>query len=82
MAKDLAYDETGRDPTEVRVVELKPGDRIVVESESVGTPERRGEILEIVEGSLAVSYRVKWDDGHESLVQPAAGAFRLDREPA
>ena len=55
----------------------KPGDRIAVETETVGQPERQGEVLEIVEGSLGISYRVRWNDGHESLLQPAAGAARV-----
>jgi hypothetical protein len=53
------------------------GDRIVVESEHVGTPPREGEVLEIVEGGVAVSYRIRWDDGHESLYAPAAGGARF-----
>lgn len=59
-------------------MEAKPGDVITVESESVGQPERRGEILEVVQGSLGVSYRIRWDDGHESLLQPAAGSVQVE----
>jgi hypothetical protein len=53
------------------------GDRIVVESEHVGTPPREGEILEVVKGGVTVRYRVRWDDGHESLYAPAAGGARF-----
>jgi hypothetical protein len=53
------------------------GDRIVVESEHVGTPPREGEIVEIVEGGVSTHYRVRWDDGHESLFAPAAGGARI-----
>ena len=51
----------------------KAGDRIVVESESVGTATREGEVLEVIEGSVGVRYRVRWTDGHESLFSPGPG---------
>lgn len=49
------------------------GDRIVVDSDKAGTPAREGEILEIVEREYGTSYRVRWDDGHESIFRPTAG---------
>lgn len=55
----------------------KVGDRIVVESETVGTPSREGEILEVIEGALSVRYRIRWEDGHESLLAPGGGAARI-----
>ena len=55
----------------------KPGDRIIVESEAVGQPEREGEILEVIEGETSVRYRVRWGDGRESLFSPGAGSARL-----
>jgi hypothetical protein len=58
-------------------MEPKPGDRIAVETEHVGQPEREGEILQIIEGSTSVTYRVRWLDGRESLFTPAAGAMRI-----
>lgn len=58
-------------------MDAKPGDHVAVEAETVGQPERRGEVLEVIEGSTAVRYRVRWDDGHESLFTPAAGAMRV-----
>ena len=57
----------------------EPGDRIVVDSHHVGTPPRDGEVVEVVEGSARVSYRVKWDDGHESLFTPEAGSIHVAR---
>ena len=53
------------------------GDRIVVESESVGTPTREGEILEVIEGEIGLRYRVRWQDGHESVFTPSGGAARI-----
>jgi hypothetical protein len=55
----------------------KVGDRIVVESETVGTPTREGEILEVIEGSVGVRYRVRWQDGHETLFTPSVGSARI-----
>jgi hypothetical protein len=52
-------------------------DRIVVESEKVGRPAREGEVLEVIEASYGTSYRVAWDDGHESTFQPSAGSARI-----
>jgi hypothetical protein len=51
----------------------KPGDVIVIESEKVGSPPREGEVLEILHGRISVSYRVRWQDGHESVIAPGAG---------
>lgn len=58
-------------------MEAETGDRILVEAETVGQPEREGEVLEVVEGATQVTYRVRWSDGHESLFTPAAGALRV-----
>jgi hypothetical protein len=44
-----------------------------VESETVGTPPREGEVLEVIEGEVGVRYRVRWADGHESILTAAAG---------
>ena len=52
------------------------GDRIVVESEKVGVPAREGEILEVIEAEYGTSFRVRWDDGHESTFHPTAGSAR------
>jgi Domain of unknown function (DUF1918) len=59
------------------------GDRIVVESEAVGTPTREGEILEVVEGEVGDRFRVRWADGHETVFTPSGGSARIvPREPA
>jgi Domain of unknown function (DUF1918) len=49
------------------------GDRIVVESEKVGMPDRCGTVA-AVDGQML---RVKWDDGSESSFIPAAGSLRV-----
>ncbi len=53
------------------------GDQIVIESESVGTPAREGEILEVIEKPVGVRYRVRWSDGHESVFTPSIGSARI-----
>ena len=52
-------------------------DRIVVESEKVGRPPREGDVLEVIEASYGKSYRVAWDDGHESTFRPSVGSARI-----
>jgi hypothetical protein len=58
-------------------MQAKPGDRIAIETEHVGEAEREGEVLEIIEGSTSVTYRVRWRDGRETLFTPVAGAMRI-----
>jgi hypothetical protein len=55
----------------------KPGERIEVESEAVGQPTREGEILEVIQGAVAIRYRVRWSDGHESVFSPSGGAAKI-----
>jgi Domain of unknown function (DUF1918) len=57
-------------------MELKVGDRVIVESESTERPPRMGVIEEVVRGAPAPRYRISWDDGHGSIYTPAAGALR------
>ena len=55
----------------------KAGDRIEIESETVGTPAREGEIVEVIQGQVSVRYRVRWRDGHESVMAPSGGTARI-----
>jgi hypothetical protein len=57
----------------------EPGDRIVVESEKVGTPPREGEILEVIESPVGPSFEVRWDDGRHTGFRPTAGSARIIR---
>lgn len=58
-------------------MDAKQGDRIVVETEHVGDVEREGEVLEVIESDLGTRYRVKWRDGRETVLTPAAGSVRV-----
>jgi uncharacterized protein DUF1918 len=62
-------------------MELKAGDRVEVESESTERPPRTGVVKEVVREAPSPRYRISWDDGHESIYTPAAGALRR-LEPA
>jgi hypothetical protein len=53
------------------------GDSIVLESERVGQAAHSGVIEEVLREQPA-RYRVRWEDGHESIVTPAAGAARIE----
>jgi hypothetical protein len=56
-----------------------PGDVIVVDSMKVGSPSREGEVLEVIRGPVTVSYRVQWNDGHQTLLTPSGGNTRVVR---
>jgi hypothetical protein len=56
----------------------KVGDRVVAESESTERPPRRGEVLEVMRDDPHPRYRIRWDDGHETIYTPAAGALRVE----
>lgn len=51
------------------------GDRLVVESNKVGSGRKVGEIVECLGGAGHQHYRVRWDDGHESTMYPSTDAF-------
>lgn len=53
------------------------GDRIVVESEKVGAPPRRGEVVAVSGRMLTV----RWEGGEQSTFVPSAGSLRIE-EPA
>src|SRR3972149_2681595 len=74
----------GAKPTPVRrtstgAIRARRGDLIVIDSPHVGSPPREGEVLRVIHGEVSVSYRVKWADGHETLISPAAGTVTIVR---
>jgi hypothetical protein len=60
---------------------LKAGDRVVAESESTERPPRPGVIEEVVQTEPKPRYRIRWDDGHESIYSPADGALHPAEQP-
>jgi hypothetical protein len=55
----------------------KVGDRVVMESERIERPPRKGEILEVLGAGDGIYYRVRWEDGHESEFFPSAGSLTI-----
>ena len=56
---------------------FSPGDHVVAEAESTERTARHGVIQEVVHDDPHPRYRIRWDDGHESIYTPADGALRL-----
>jgi hypothetical protein len=57
------------------------GDRVVAESESTERRARAGTIREVVRDDPP-RYRIEWDDSHESIYTPAAGALHAESKHA
>jgi hypothetical protein len=62
-------------------MEARVGDTIVVESERATQAARAGTIEEVLKAEPA-RFRVRWEDGHESIVSPHAGSARIERRKA
>ena len=57
-------------------MKAKVGATIVVESERATASARRGVIEEVLREDPA-RYRVRWDDGRETIFAPAAGVAQI-----
>ena len=57
------------------------GERVVAESESTDRRSRPGVIEEVLRGDPSPRYRIRWDDGHETIYTPASGALRAEQRP-
>lgn len=51
------------------------GVRVEEQARSTEHPRRTGLIEEVVCGDPAPRYRIRWDDGHQSVYTPAAGCL-------
>jgi len=58
------------------------GDIIVISGHYVGESERIGEILEVLGELPHESYRVRWEDGRESVFRPGSDATIQHSTPA
>jgi len=58
---------------------FEDGDRVVAESESTDRRPRPGVIEEVLRGNPSPRYRIRWDDGHETIYTPASGALRAEQ---
>lgn len=54
------------------------GDRLIVEGPVVDRSRRHGEVLEVLGDGDEQRYRVRWDDGSESIYVPGPDA-RVER---
>ena len=54
--------------------QTKPGDRVVVEAHRVGQAHRTGEILEVLGEPGQEHFRVRWEDGAETIFYPSDDA--------
>jgi Domain of unknown function (DUF1918) len=61
-------------------MKLEVGNHIKVEAESTEQRPRTGVIQEVVDEAPSPRYRVRWEDGHESIYAPAAGAMGRDEQ--
>ena len=78
--KTTAKKTTGRKAlAKEAAIRPRRGDLIVIDSPQVGSPPREGEVLKVIHGEVGVSYRVKWTDGHETLIAPTAGNVTIVR---
>lgn len=57
------------------------GKRVVTESESTERRPRPGVIEEVLRGDPSPRYRIRWDDGRETIYTPASGALRAEKRP-
>jgi hypothetical protein len=48
------------------------GDQIVVDARQLGSPPRKGTILEVLGEGERAHYRVRWVDGAETIFFPAS----------
>jgi Domain of unknown function (DUF1918) len=55
------------------------GDTIIVESERATQPARTGVVEEVIQEDPA-RVRVKWEDGHTSILTPSAGVATVSRK--
>jgi hypothetical protein len=55
-------------------MKLEVGTRNNVEAETTERPPRTGHVAEVVSEPPTPRYRIRWDDGLESIFAPAAGA--------
>jgi hypothetical protein len=58
---------------------FQAGDRVTAESESIARRSRAGTVREVLRDEPP-RYRIEWDDGHESIYTPAAGALHAETE--
>jgi hypothetical protein len=59
----------------------KIGDQLVLQGTHVGDDRRIGTIIEIEHPDGSPPYRVRWPDGHESIISPGPDARIVPHQP-
>lgn len=54
---------------------LRPGDRVTTQRPSTEPPGRAGVVAEVLGSDEHPRFRIRWDDGHESIYTPEAGTL-------
>jgi putative ribosome biogenesis GTPase RsgA len=76
-AANLSNSAAARNPREGETqMSVQVGDRIVVESERASQPSRAGVIEEVLHEDPS-RVRVRWEDGHTSILSPSAGVASI-----
>ena len=57
------------------------GTSVVAQSQSTTRGPRPGVIEEVLRGDPSPRYRVRWDDGHETIYAPASGTLQAQPRP-
>jgi hypothetical protein len=52
----------------------KQGDQIVIDTTTLDALRRRGEVIEVIGHGEREHYRIRWQDGHESVYFPGPDA--------
>jgi hypothetical protein len=55
-------------------MQAKQGDHIVIETAALDAPRRHGEVVEVLGQGDREHYRIRWQDGHESVYFPGPDA--------
>ena len=63
-------------------MDAQQGDRLVIEGTQVGAARRAGTVVEVLGSPPSRHYRVRWDDGHETIFFPSADAVLEDQQRA
>jgi hypothetical protein len=64
---------------------FEAGTAVLTQAGSTSRGPRTGVIEEVLRGDPSPRYRVRWDDGHESVLTPADGVLKAQprkRRPA
>ena len=59
-------------PAEVKSPTATPGDHLIISGHRVGEAQQTGEILDVLGTGGRPHYRIRWEDGHESIFFPGS----------